>query len=222
MARHDHDYGQLGVIDVFEVTGFAILYGLMVAGGGLLIFALAAKALERALVASMGIDVLRVVAGRVGMWQRGFRWLAMHRPEKALREIGGHLDVPLQAYGDLSLDQRDALPAEAQAVIRAAYATQALVQERPGCPKTPTVGKAATRPIYVLPSAYTTCANNDHEMARAARKALRDIRFAKGLSIAEAAKACNISIELYGAVEHGYLDHAKAALACTPTKTTID
>ena len=135
------------MIDVFEITGFVILYGLMVAGGGLLIFTLAAKALERALVASMGIDALRVVAGRVGMWQRGFRWLAMRRPEKALREIGERLDVPLQAYGDLSLDQRDALPAEAQAIIRAAYTVQALAHEGPGCPKEPVVGEAATRPI---------------------------------------------------------------------------
>ena len=200
------------MIEVFEVTGFAVLYSLMVVGGGLLILALFAKVLEKALVVSMGIDALCVVAGRVGIWQRGFRWLAMRRPEKALREIGERLDVPLQAYLNLGVDQRDALPPEVQAVIRAAYATQALVHERPGCPKEPVVGEAAARPSYVLPSAYTTCADSEQEMARAARAALLDIRFAKGLSIAEVAKACNISIELYGAIEHGYLDYAKTAL----------
>ena len=70
-----------------------------------------------------------------------------------------------------------------------------------------------------MPSAYTTSAYNDHEMARAARKALRDIRFAKGLSIAEAAEACRINIELYGAIERGCLDYAKDMLDCTPSKT---
>ena len=205
------------VIDLFEVTGFAVLYSLMVVGGGLLLLTLTAKALEKALVVSMSIDALRVVAGRVGMWQRGFRWLAMRRPEKALREIGKRLDVPLQAYRELSVDQRDALPTEVQAIIRAAHYIDALVAERPGCPKTPAVGEAATRPLRILPSAYTTCANSDKEMARAARAALNDIRFTKGLSIAEAAEACNISIELYGAIELGYLDYAKAALACLTT-----
>ena len=201
--------------NVFEVTGFAILYALLVAGGGLLVFSLAVKALEKALVASIGLEAARTVTGRVWAWQRGFRRLAMRRPEKALGEIGRRLQTPLQAYGDLSIEQRDSLPAEARAVIRAALYIESLVQERPGCPDTPVVGDAAARPIYVLPSAYTTCANSDHEMARAARKALRDIRWSKGLSIAEAAEACNISIELYGAVEHGYLDHAEAALeAC--------
>ena len=218
MARHGRDdHGQLVVIDVFEATGFAVLYSLMVVGGGLLLLILASKALEKALVVSMGIDALRVVAGRVGMWQRGFRFLAMRRPEKTLREIGERLQIPLQAYRDLSVEQGDALPAEVQAVVRAAFHIDTLVAERPGCPKTPAVGEAATRPIRILPSAYTTCANNDKEMARAARAALNDIRFTKGLSIAEAAEACNISIELYGAIELGYLDYAKAALACLTT-----
>ena len=54
------------MIEVFEVTGFAVLYSLMVVGGGLLILALFAKVLEKALVVSMGIDALCVVAGRVG------------------------------------------------------------------------------------------------------------------------------------------------------------